>query len=58
MQVTVFAPEKGVIEAVTPPYRAFKAANDFLIAFGKKPILTWNMLALRNLYRRTKVNTR
>ncbi|WP_343701413.1 helix-turn-helix domain-containing protein [Chitinophaga sp.] len=38
MQVTVFAPEKGVIEAVTPPYRAFKAANDFLTALGKEPI--------------------
>lgn len=38
MRVTVFAPEKGVIEAVTPPYRAFKAANDFLVALGKDPI--------------------
>lgn len=38
MQVTVFAPEKGVIEAVTPPYRSFKAANDFLIACGKDPL--------------------
>jgi transcriptional regulator GlxA family with amidase domain len=38
MRVTVFAPEKGVIEAVTPPYRAFKAANDFLIALGKDAI--------------------
>jgi len=38
MQVTVFAPEKGVIEAVTPPYRTFKTANDFLINGGKKPI--------------------
>jgi transcriptional regulator GlxA family with amidase domain len=38
MQVSVFAPEKGVIEAVTPPYRAFKAANDFLVASGKKPV--------------------
>lgn len=38
MQVTVFAPEKGVIEAVTPPYRAFKAANDFLMALGKEAI--------------------
>ncbi|MGE7775598.1 GlxA family transcriptional regulator [Chitinophaga sp. NPDC101104] len=38
MRVTVFAPEKGVIEAVTPPYRAFKAANDFLMALGKEPV--------------------
>lgn len=38
MLVTVFAPERGVIEAVTPPYRTFKVANDFLAALGKKPI--------------------
>lgn len=38
MLVTVFAPERGVIEAVTPPYRTFKTANDFLAACGKKPI--------------------
>ena len=38
MKVTIFAPEKGVIEAVTPPYRAFKTANEFLIAAGKEPV--------------------
>ena len=38
MRVTVFAPEKGVIEAVTPPYRAFKAANDFLISLGRSQL--------------------
>lgn len=38
MQVSVFAPASGVIEAVTPPYRSFKAANDFLVSSGKKPI--------------------
>ncbi len=38
MKVSVFAPTRGVIEAVTPPYRAFKTANDFLIAGGKKPV--------------------
>ena len=38
MLISVFAPEKGVIEAVTPPYRAFKAANDFLMALGKEAI--------------------
>lgn len=37
MRVSVFAPERGVIEAVTPPYRTFKTANDFLSALGKKP---------------------
>jgi transcriptional regulator GlxA family with amidase domain len=38
MLVSVFAPEKGVIEAVTPAYRTFKTANDFLTAVGKTPI--------------------
>jgi transcriptional regulator GlxA family with amidase domain len=38
MQVTVFAPGRGVIEAVTPAYRTFKAANDFLAVCGKKPV--------------------
>ncbi len=38
MRVTIFAPEKGVIEAVTPPYRSFKTANDFLISMGKKTV--------------------
>ncbi|MEZ2445873.1 GlxA family transcriptional regulator [Chitinophaga sp. RCC_12] len=38
MLISVFAPEKGVIEAVTPPYRAFKTANDFLMALGKEAI--------------------
>lgn len=38
MRVSVFAPERGVIEAVTPPYRTFKTANDFLIASGKQPM--------------------
>ncbi|MDF3078607.1 MAG: transcriptional regulator, AraC family [Sphingobacteriaceae bacterium] len=36
MQISVFVPEYGVIEAVTPPYRSFLTANDFLTAFGKK----------------------
>jgi len=37
MQISVFVPEHGVIEAVTPPFRTFHTANDFLAAFGKKP---------------------
>ncbi|HLT06483.1 MAG TPA: helix-turn-helix domain-containing protein [Cyclobacteriaceae bacterium] len=37
MKISVFVPEHGVIEAVTPPYRAFNTANEFLTAFGKKP---------------------
>jgi len=38
MQISVFVPEYGVIEAVTPPFRTFHTANEFLTAFGKKPI--------------------
>ncbi len=38
MQISVFVPEHGVIEAVTPPFRTFHTANEFLAAFGKKPI--------------------
>jgi transcriptional regulator GlxA family with amidase domain len=38
MQVSVFVPECAVIEALTPPYRTFKTANDFLVSLGKQPI--------------------
>nr|WP_316933241.1 DJ-1/PfpI family protein [Pedobacter lusitanus] len=38
MRISVFVPEYGVIEAVTPPYRSFHTANEFLTTFGKKPI--------------------
>jgi transcriptional regulator GlxA family with amidase domain len=37
MKISVFVPEYGVIEAITPPYRSFQTANEFLTAFGKKP---------------------
>lgn len=37
MQISVFVPEYGVIEAITPPFRTFNTANEFLTAFGKKP---------------------
>lgn len=38
MLISVFVPEYGVIEAVTPPFRTFHTANEFLTAFGKKPV--------------------
>lgn len=38
MRISVFVPEYGVIEAITPPFRSFNTANEFLTAFGKKPI--------------------
>ncbi|TCC96024.1 helix-turn-helix domain-containing protein [Pedobacter hiemivivus] len=38
MRISIFVPEYGVIEAVTPPFRSFNTANEFLTTFGKKPI--------------------
>src|SRR5690554_2819742 len=38
MLISVFVPEYGVIEAVTPPFRSFHTANEFLTTFGKQPI--------------------
>lgn len=37
MKVSVFVPEYGVIEAVTPAFRSFNTANEFLLAAGKQP---------------------
>lgn len=38
MLISVFVPEYGVIEAITPPFRSFNTANEFLTAYGRKPI--------------------
>lgn len=38
MKISVFVPEYGTIEGITPAYRTFTTANEFLTAFGKKPI--------------------
>jgi transcriptional regulator GlxA family with amidase domain len=37
MRITVYVPQNAVIEAISPAYRLFKTANDFLAAAGKKP---------------------
>jgi len=37
MRISVFVPQHAVIEAISPAYRLFKTANEFLIAAGKKP---------------------
>lgn len=37
MHVSVYVPQHAVIEAISPAYRLFKTANDFLVAAGKKP---------------------
>ncbi|HEY1024667.1 MAG TPA: helix-turn-helix domain-containing protein [Sphingobacteriaceae bacterium] len=46
MQISVFVPEYGVIEAVTPPFRTFNTANEFLTAFGKKPVFNVEYVGL------------
>lgn len=38
MRISVYVPEYGVIEAITPPFRTFNTANEFLTTFGKKPV--------------------
>jgi len=38
MQVSVFVPQYGVIEAITPAFRTFHTANEFLSVFGKEPV--------------------
>ncbi|RNL80789.1 helix-turn-helix domain-containing protein [Sinomicrobium pectinilyticum] len=38
MRVSVFVPQYGVIEAVTPAFRTFNTANEFLTVFGKEPV--------------------
>ncbi len=38
MRISVFVPQHGVIEAVTPPFRSFHTANEFLTTFDKEPI--------------------
>lgn len=34
-RVAVYVPQSAVIEAISPPYRLFKTANEFLLASGK-----------------------
>lgn len=46
MQVSVFVPQYGVIEAVTPAFRAFHTANEFLVTFGKKPVFKVEYIGL------------
>lgn len=46
MQVSVFVPQYGVIEAITPAFRTFNTANEFLTVFGKKPIFNVEYVGL------------
>jgi transcriptional regulator GlxA family with amidase domain len=38
MRISIFVPEYGAIEGITPPFRSFNTANEFLTVFGKMPI--------------------
>lgn len=46
MQISVFVPQYGVIEAITPAFRTFHTANEFLTAFGKAPIFNVEYVGL------------
>ncbi len=48
MQISVFVPEYGVIEAITPPFRTFHTANEFLTAFGKRAIFKVEYVGLKD----------
>lgn len=47
-RISVVVPESAVIEAITPAYRAFKTANDFLTATGKKPAFQVEYVGMKN----------
>jgi transcriptional regulator GlxA family with amidase domain len=47
MRISVYVPQSAVIEAITPAYRLFKTANDFLFASGKKPKFEVEYVGLR-----------
>lgn len=46
ISVSVFIPRSSVIESVTPGYRIFKSANDFLINMGRVPMFDVQYVAL------------
>ncbi len=48
MHIAVYVPEHAVIESITPAYRTFVTANDFLKAFGRKPIFKVEYVGLKN----------
>ena len=46
-RISVFVPESAVIESITPAYRLFRTANDFLRAQGKKPLFQVEYVGLK-----------
>ena len=47
-KVSVYVPENAAIEAVTPPYRLFKTANEILKALDKKPLFDVEYVGLKS----------
>lgn len=56
MRISVFVPVHGVIEAITPAFRTFNTANEFLLASGKKPVFDVEYVVYRSLYKPAAVN--
>lgn len=46
-RISIFVPENAVIEAITPAYRTFKTANEFLMGSGKQPFFTVEYVGLK-----------
>jgi transcriptional regulator GlxA family with amidase domain len=46
-KVSVYVPQSAVIEAITPAYRLFKSANNFLQASGRKPLFDVEYVGLQ-----------
>lgn len=46
MRISIFVPQYGAIEGITPTFRSFHSANEFLTAFGKKSIFTVEYVGL------------
>ena len=46
-RISVYVPESAVIEAITPPYRLFKSANQFLESMGKQPMFEVEYVGLK-----------
>ncbi|WP_293915348.1 MULTISPECIES: GlxA family transcriptional regulator [unclassified Sphingobacterium] len=47
MQISVFVPQYGTIEGITPAFRTFHTANEFLSVFGKKPVFEVEYVGLQ-----------
>lgn len=46
MHIAVFVPEYGALDGITPAYRAFNTANEFLVSLGKTPVFNVEYVGL------------